>query len=138
MIASALALNGWDVEDCIESFERSSSMAFKRRPVVSYTDALLSAIPTVASTLEFAIALISGCKYPADGLEAVLQDTYGVDERIVDSKFSSETGIHVGVTLTGTNNTNTYIVTSYNGSDGVSPLDYRHLHISQDVPLWEM
>lgn len=116
MIACALCLNGWPVDECIERFEASSKIAFEKRPSARALASVLGGVPCVVPIVQFVASLVVDCKYPADNLEATLRDTYGVDRSIVDSDEAARAGALVGVTLTSTDNTSTFIVTNYNGA----------------------
>ena len=41
---------------------------------------------------------------------------YGLERSILDSDEASETGVMLGLTLTATSNTETYVVTNYNST----------------------
>jgi hypothetical protein len=68
------------------------------------------------SIAHFVASLVVDCKYSDDNLEAALRDTYGENRSIVDSDIAAHTGALVGVTLTSTDSTSTFVVTNYNGA----------------------
>lgn len=116
MIACALCLNGWPVDECIDRFEASSKIAFEKRPSARVLASVLGGVPCVVPIVQFVASLVVDCKYLADNLEATLRDTYGVDRSIVDSGEATRAGAFVGVTLTSTDNTSTFVVTNFNGA----------------------
>jgi hypothetical protein len=114
MIACALCINGWPVPKCTEYFETSSRFAFEKRPSFRVVESLLGHLPVVVPAIELVMSLLVDSKYSAGQLEAIQQDAYGVDRSIVDSRHASRSGALVGVTLTRTDDTSTFIVTNYN------------------------
>jgi hypothetical protein len=61
------------------------------------------------------LSLLRDSKYSADRLEMIQRDTYGPERSMMDSKKASESGVMLGVTLTATHDTHTFIVTNYSG-----------------------
>lgn len=116
MIACALCINGWSVDECIERFESLSQVAFEKRPSARAVASVLGGVPCVVRIVQFVASLAVDCKYPADHLEAALRDTFGIDRSIVDSNEAARAGVFVGVTLTSTDDTSTFVVTNYNGA----------------------
>lgn len=113
MIACALCINGWSLDQCIEYFEASSQRAFEKR--FQTIDSLFGHLPIIVPAFQFLISLLVDSKYSAQQLEIIQQAAYGTDRSIVESKEAREAGAHLGITLTSTDNTSTYIVTNYNG-----------------------
>lgn len=118
MSACALCINGWPIEKCIEYFETTSHVAFANRRLFRCFNLLFGNLPIVSTLLQIVTSLIVDSKYSAKKLEMVLKDVYGQSRSIVDSRFASEMGILLGVTVTSTDDTNTYIITNYNGIGG--------------------
>lgn len=115
MTVCALYVNGWSVRRCTEYFEISSRLAFKEYDVSHWFRELFGAIPIVSSAIGFAISVLVDSKYSAEHLERIQRDVYDGDRSIVDSNSASEMGTYLGVTLTGTDDASTYVVTNYNG-----------------------
>lgn len=113
MSACALCINGWPIEKCIEYFEQSSRQAFEKRRLSRLFIRLFGYIPILSPTFRFLISLLVDSKYSARKLELIQKEVYGIDYCIVDSREASEMGISVGITLTSTDDTNTFIVTNY-------------------------
>lgn len=76
---------------------------------------MVQLVPLMPSLVEFVLSLAIGSKYSAQPLETILQDVYGNDRSIMDSKSLSEMGAMLGVTLTTVQDTSTLVATSYNG-----------------------
>lgn len=157
MIACALCINGWSVQECTEYFEKSSRLAFEKRQSFQIVESLLGIVPFVVPALQLVLSLLVDSKYAADRLEAIQQEAYGADRSIVDSRHASGAGAMVGVTLTRTDDTSTFIVTNYNGAgsrrdhpgrcatearpQSLARPEYEILRFDQGaaaVPLWEV
>lgn len=113
MSACALCINGWPIEKCIEYFEQSSREAFEKRRLSRLFIHLFGYIPILSPTFRFIVSLLVDSKYSARKLELIQQEVYGTDCSIVDSREASEMGISMGITLTSTDDTNTFVVTNY-------------------------
>jgi hypothetical protein len=107
IIAVALCINGWSVQQCTEIFERLARVAFQPRPS--------SGIPIISKFLDFLISFFSDARYPADNLEAALQDAFGRDRSILDCSKATAAGTRVGLPVTTIRDTSTCIFTNYNG-----------------------
>ena len=114
MVASALFYNGWSIERCIEYFELSSKLAFDRRRTFKLFRSMFGDIPGISAIVQFLVSILSDSKYSAHNLEMILQDVYGECKSLSDSTKANEMGTMLGVTLTSTNDTTTYIATNYN------------------------
>jgi len=117
LIACALCINGWPVDQCIEYFETSSKLAFEESRYSRIVRSLFHAAPFVAPAVELVKSLLVDCKYAADQLEAIQQEAYGARRSIVDSAEASRAGTMVGVTLTSAQDSSTFIVTNYNAEN---------------------
>lgn len=115
MIACALCINGWPLDKCIEYFETSAALAFEKRPLFQALASLFGHVPLVVPAIQLMVSLLVDSKYSAQRLEGIQQDAYGVSQSIVQSREAAEAGALVGVTLTSTHDTSTFIVTNYNG-----------------------
>ncbi|EHK19887.1 uncharacterized protein TRIVIDRAFT_123114, partial [Trichoderma virens Gv29-8] len=113
LIACALIINGWPIERCIEYFEESSIKAFEKRPLFQLFYYLFGYIPILSPAFRFIMSLLVGSKYSARELEMIQQEVYGLYQSIMDSKEASEMGTCMGVTLTSTDDTSTFIATNY-------------------------
>jgi hypothetical protein len=71
LIACALCINGWSVDQCIEYFETSSRLAFETSRYSRIVRSLFHAAPFVAPAVELVKSLLVDCKYAADQLEAI-------------------------------------------------------------------
>jgi hypothetical protein len=115
MAACALYINGWPIELCIQYLDVAARLAFQKSLAHRVFLSLFGSFPTVAVVLQIFLSLLSNSKYSADRLEMIQKDVYGSRRSIMDSKEASRTGVMLGVTLTATHDTATYIVTNYNG-----------------------
>ncbi|PTB40407.1 hypothetical protein M441DRAFT_70208 [Trichoderma asperellum CBS 433.97] len=113
MSTCALYFNGWPIEKCIKYFEQSSREAFKKRRLSQVLIHLFGYIPILSPTFRFIVSLLVDSKYSAQNLEIIQQEVYGTNCSIVNSREASEMGISMGVTLTSTDDTSTFIVTNY-------------------------
>lgn len=113
MSVCALYINGWPIEKCIQYFEQSSRMAFEKRPLFKLFFCLFGHIPILSPVLRFIVSLLVDGKYSAEKLEAIQKEVYGLDRSIVDTREANEIGTCVGLVLTSTEDTNTFIVTNY-------------------------
>ncbi|KAM7210560.1 hypothetical protein V8F06_014060, partial [Rhypophila decipiens] len=75
IIAFALFVNGWPVEDCISSFENLVRLAFQTRPS--------NWIPFLSKIYELIISLLVDSRYPARNLEAALRMVFGSTRSII-------------------------------------------------------
>lgn len=88
-------------------------MAFKKRQLSQLFICLFGYIPILSPTLRFILSLLVDSKYSAKELELIQQNVYGQHRSIVDSNEAYEMGVCMGVTLTSTDDTSTFIVTNY-------------------------
>lgn len=107
IIACALFLNGWSVEDGIASFENLARLAFKPRRSAR--------IPVLSKIYEFVLSLLVDSRYPARNLETALREVFGSTRSIVDCSKASETGTMVGVPVTTVRDVKACVFTNYNG-----------------------
>ncbi|ODA75779.1 hypothetical protein RJ55_08725 [Drechmeria coniospora] len=142
MIACALFYNAWSVDKCIDYFELSSRLAFDRRRIFKLFQSMFGHIPVISTVIQLVVSMLSDSKYSGNKLEMILQDVYGQDRSMTDSRKASEMGALLGVTLTSTDDTSTFILTNYNGvgqRQSHSGYDILNLRKSAcDVPLWEI
>lgn len=158
MIACALCINGWPIDRCIEYFELSSRLAFKSRHPFQLFQSIFGNLPVVSPAVQFLLSLLVDSKYSAQRLEMIQQDVYGPKRSIVDSRVANEMGVILGVTLTSTSDTSTYVVTNYSGDSAQRTgggkcaqrrhepvltliIDYQILKFgggASSVPLWEV
>ncbi|KAI8710253.1 PNPLA domain-containing protein [Fusarium sp. LHS14.1] len=139
----SLDILGWSVDDCMSHLKRFAGKAFDTRG--SHILRLLSRIPVISSVTRlfcFIYTVLVDRKYPADGLEELLMNTYGRERSITDVSAATEMGSQVGITLTNARDGSVYIATNYNGV-GRRPcnLDYGHLSSDdghQQVKWWEV
>ncbi|KAH7229950.1 acyl transferase/acyl hydrolase/lysophospholipase [Fusarium solani] len=97
----SLDILGWSVDDCMSHLKRFAGKAFDTRG--SHILRLLSRIPVISSVTRlfcFIYAVLVDRKYPADGLEELLMNTYGRERSITDVSAATEMGSQVGITLT--------------------------------------
>jgi hypothetical protein len=132
IIACALFVNGWSVEDCIASFEDLARLAFKPRRSAGLSRAygfvrsllvhsrypfrnLETALHVLSKAYEFVSSLVVDSRYPARNLEAALQAVFGSTRSMVECSTASEMGTMVGVPVTTIRNVSTCVFTNYNG-----------------------
>ena len=112
----SLDILGWSVDDCMSHLKRFAGKAFDSRG--SHILRLLSRIPVISSVTRlfcFIYTVLVDRKYPADGLEELLMNTYGRERSITDVSAATEMGSQVGITLTNARDGSVYIATNYNG-----------------------
>ncbi|KAJ3453489.1 hypothetical protein MRS44_017736 [Fusarium solani] len=139
----SLDILGWSVDDCMSHLKRFAGKAFDTRG--SHILRLLSRIPVISSVTRlfcFIYAVLVDRKYPADGLEELLMNTYGRERSITDVSAATEMGSQVGITLTNARDGSVYIATNYNGV-GRRPYNLDYCHLSSDdghqqVKWWEV
>lgn len=107
IIAAALCINGWPVQRCIEQLEPLAKFAFQPRAS--------SGIPILSPLLNFLISFFADARYPADNLEAALQEAFGSGRSILDCSKATAAGTRVGLPVTTIRDTSTCIFTNYNG-----------------------
>lgn len=116
-----LCIIGLSVELCIERFEGFAKFAFKPRsssaiPIISpIIDFLLSGIPIISPIIDFLVSIFADGRYPADNLEAALQDEFGSERSILDCSKATAAGTRVGLPVTTIRDTSTCVFTNYNG-----------------------
>lgn len=108
IIACALFINGWSVEDCIASFEDLSRLAFK--------PSLSCWIPILSNLYAFISSLLFDSKYSAGNLETALRMAFGSTRSIMDCSKASEFGTLVGMPVTTIRDVRPCISTNYNGA----------------------
>jgi hypothetical protein len=149
IIACALFINGWSVDDCIASFETLARLAFRPRP--SFW------IPVLSKLYEFVLSLLVDSRYPATNLETALRTVFGTAS-LMDCSKASEMGAMVGVPVTTIRDVSTCVFTNYNGVGrreghsgkhdiikrlirGLTHEDYQILRPAEGtrrIPLWEV
>ena len=67
------------------------------------------------------LTLLTNRKYSARRLEALQRGVYGDDRSIMESRHASEMGAKIGVTMTRTRDTETFIATNYNAGGDRRP-----------------
>ncbi|KEY63947.1 hypothetical protein S7711_11621 [Stachybotrys chartarum IBT 7711] len=107
IIAYALFINGWPVEDCIASFESLARLAFKPRS--------LHGIPFLSKICNFILSFLVDSRYPSKNLDAALSMAFGSTRNIMECSEASKTGTMVGVPVTTIRNVSPCIFTNYNG-----------------------
>ncbi|RSL40975.1 hypothetical protein CEP54_015958 [Fusarium duplospermum] len=97
----SLDILGWSVDDCMSHLKMFAKESFVHRcPDFLRMLCRLPFVSSVARLLQLVYALLVDSKYAADGLEQLLQDTYGSDRCLTDLSTATAMGTHVGVTLT--------------------------------------
>ncbi|KFA53721.1 hypothetical protein S40293_09644 [Stachybotrys chartarum IBT 40293] len=107
IIAYALFINGWPVEDCIASFESLARLAFKPRS--------LHGIPFLSKICNFILSFLVDSRYPSKNLDAALSMAFGSTRNIMECSEASKTGTMVGVPVTTIRDVSPCIFTNYNG-----------------------
>lgn len=107
IIVLALFVNGWSVDKCGERFEQLARLAFQPRPSPG--------IPIISHIVDSLVSLFADGRYPADNLEAALQETFGRDRSILDCSRATATGARVGLPVTTIRDVSTCVFTNYNG-----------------------
>lgn len=117
----SLDILGWSVDDCMSHLKMFAKESFVHRcPDFLLMLCRLPFVSSVARLLQLVYALLADSKYAADGLEQLLQDTYGSDRCLTDLSTATKMGTHVGVTLTKARDGSVLLATNYNGT-GVRP-----------------
>jgi hypothetical protein len=121
IILSGLCIIGLPVELCIERLESMAKLAFKPRsssgiPIISpIIDFLLSGIPIISPIIYFLVSVFADGRYPADNLDAALQDEFGRDRSILDCSKATAAGTRIGLPVTTVRDTSACVFTNYNG-----------------------
>jgi hypothetical protein len=130
IIALVLGKKGWTIEDCIHHFERCAKVSFQRNSH-SYFEWIFQLYLILKS-------LITNGIYPAQDLEAMLQEILGSDTRILDCSSGTAMGIMIAITVTSMK-PEPFIFTNYNGLGDREDKRYKEYGILLgNVPLWEM
>ena len=83
-------------------------------------------------------SLITDGIYPAQDLEAMLQEVFGSETRILDCSSATATGIMIAITVTSMK-LEPFIFTNYNGLGDREDKRYEEYGILLgSVPVWEM
>ncbi|RSL95848.1 hypothetical protein BHE90_009552 [Fusarium euwallaceae] len=97
----SLDVLGWSVDDCMSHLKRFAKESFVQRcPDFLLRLCRLPFVSSVVWLLQLVYALLADSKYDVNGLERLLQDTYGSDRCITDLSTATVMGTYVGVTLT--------------------------------------
>jgi hypothetical protein len=72
-------------------------------------------IPIISPIVDFLISFFADGRYPADNLEAALQDTFGRDRSMLDCSKATATGTRIGLPVTTIRDVSTCVFTNYNG-----------------------
>jgi hypothetical protein len=107
IIACALCINGWPVEDCIACFGLLARLAFRPRFWWLRSHFLFA-------LCQLLLPLLVDSRYPAKKLETLLQKVFGARRSIMDCSKATETGANVGITVTTIQDASACIFTSYN------------------------
>ncbi|KAH7303139.1 acyl transferase/acyl hydrolase/lysophospholipase [Stachybotrys elegans] len=107
IIACALFINGWSIEDCIASFESLSRLAFTPR--------WSCWIPLLSKIYDFILSILADSRYPARNLEKALQEVFGLTRTMIEYSNASEMGTMIGVPVTTIRDAAPCVFTNYNG-----------------------
>ena len=113
MAICALFINGWSIEQCLEYLDIATRFAFQRSLPLRIVLSASSLIPGFSLLLQILLALLTNRKYSSRSLEALQKDVYGENCSIMDSDYASENGVKIGLTMTRTHDTKTFISTNY-------------------------
>ncbi|KAH7303728.1 acyl transferase/acyl hydrolase/lysophospholipase [Stachybotrys elegans] len=131
IIACALFINGWSIEDCIASFESLSRLAFTPR--------WSCWIPLLSKIYDFILSILADSRYPARNLEKALQEVFGLTRTMIEYSNASEMGTMIGVPVTTIRDAALCVFTNYNGvGNRETNNDYHVLQNSARVLLWEV
>jgi len=116
IIAGALCVNGWGIDDCIAAFKSLAHMAFQSRswlriPLLSQ----ILRVPFLSAILQVVMLLVADSRYSASNLEKALKHVFGSAKSIMDCSAATEMGIMMGVTVSTVWDTQACVFTNYNG-----------------------
>lgn len=97
IIASALCINGWSIENCITSFETLSRFAFTPRTLSQLP---MAGIAGLSRAWQLGLSLLYDGKYEPKNLEGALKQVFGSTRSLIDWSAATEMGITVGVPMT--------------------------------------
>ena len=95
------------MEQCIERSEQLAKLAFQPRPS--------SNIPFISWFLDFLVSYFADGRYPAENLEAALQETFGSERSMLDCSMATGTGTRIALPVTTIRDVSTCLFTNYNG-----------------------
>lgn len=99
---------GWSVNDSTETFGRLAKSAFKRRKGLD--------LPFLSRIQEILISYLTDGLYPANNIEGVLKEVFGVESSILDPSYAISTGTRIGLPVTTAQlKPSCRIFTNYNG-----------------------
>jgi hypothetical protein len=137
-------LNGSSIDDSTEAFTELADLAFKPRqvfiPVISnILSRILSRIPILSRIrlLSSIYVLLKSFRadslYPAENIEAALQEVFGKDKTILDYSYATSIGARVGLPVATIREPSSCIFTNYNGVGTRDPDQGKSLRI---IPLY--
>lgn len=89
-----------------------ATQAFKPRRASNLP---LAWIPAVHTFWKTALSVLLDSKYSSVNLEAALKNLFGHSSSIADWSIAQEMGMHIGMPVTTTEDTTTFLITNYNG-----------------------
>lgn len=107
LIALAMFINVWSVEDCTHWFESLARIAFKRRRVLG--------IPILSSIQELITSYLADSLYPVDNLDTALKEVFGGDRSLLDYLYATAIGAKIGLPVATILETALCVFTNYNG-----------------------
>ncbi|KAI9656458.1 MAG: hypothetical protein M1821_004664 [Bathelium mastoideum] len=132
LIALALYINGWSLDECTRSFESLAKVAFTKRKLLK--------IPIISKIQHLVVSYLSDCIYPAANIESALTSTFGSSKSILDISHATPLGTRIGIPVSTIRKPSLCVFTNYNGI-GVRDQDCGY-HVLQpkkgDVPVWKI
>ncbi|KAH8800879.1 acyl transferase/acyl hydrolase/lysophospholipase [Xylogone sp. PMI_703] len=129
IIALALGHNGWPVEDCMDHFVRLAKRAFS-----THRSSYLYWLSHIRAIL---FSLVTNGIYPAQKMDAVLQEVFGDSSRILDHSAATAMGIKLGIVVS-TMKPETVIFTNYNGVGDREQRKYDYGVLLGNALVWEV
>lgn len=104
-------MNGWTVDQCIQSAEELAKHVFEPRNLLRLPFAWIAPVHRLWQVIT---SILLDCKYPSYKLEDGLQRMFGEDRTILDYSVATKNGQFIGMTVTTTEDPVTYTLTNYN------------------------
>ena len=107
IIAAAMCINGWSIENCITHFESFARRTFQRQW-------WWPRIPVLSQIVRIVASVLLDSQYSGAQLEQVLQPILGARSMLACSK-ATEMGTKLGIPVTTIREARACVFTNYNG-----------------------
>ena len=105
----ALFIKGWSIPESTEAFKRLAEVAFQKRNVLR--------LPLLSRLQRYLISYLSDSIYPAENIELVLKEVFGIETNILDYSHATSIGTRIGLPVASVSNPpGHHVFTNYNGA----------------------